>query len=99
MVEFKRVMTLMRSRNRQGASHRDGLRIGMKVSGSVEEGGLLEYFFGRDGTERLGHDKFVEFLRDLHNEVCLPSHSYPSSVSSCIHLFLWFLLFGDSYRC
>lgn len=62
-------MTLMRSRNRQGASHRDGMRTGMKVSGSVEEGGLVEYFFWKDGTRRLGHDKFVDFLRDLQNEV------------------------------
>lgn len=65
-------MTLMRSRSRQGASHRDGMRLGMKVSGSVEEGGLVEYFFGKDGTRRLEHDKFVEFLRDLQNEVPLP---------------------------
>lgn len=38
-------MALMRSHNRQGAQHRDGLRIGLKVGGSVENGGLLEYFF------------------------------------------------------
>lgn len=94
MVEFKKVMSLMRSRNRQGASHRDGLRIGMKVSGSVEEGGLLEYFFGRDGTECLGHDKFVDFLTDLHNEVCLPSHSYPSSVCYSIHPFMVPVVWG-----
>ncbi|KAL1547983.1 calcium uptake protein, mitochondrial-like [Salvia divinorum] len=68
-IEFKKVVTLMRSRNRQGASHRDGMRVGMKVSGSVEEGGLVEYFFGKDGTRRLEHDKFVEFLRDLQNEM------------------------------
>ncbi|KAG6428449.1 hypothetical protein SASPL_112701 [Salvia splendens] len=71
-IEFKKVMTLMRSRNRQGASHRDGMRLGMKVSGSVEEGGLVERFFGKDGTRRLEHDKFVEFLRDLQNEVLFP---------------------------
>lgn len=59
----------MRTRNRQGSSHRDGKRNGLKVSGSVEDGGLLEYFFGKDGNERLGHDKFVKFLRDLHDEV------------------------------
>ncbi|CAM0945274.1 unnamed protein product [Alopecurus aequalis] len=29
--EFKKVMTLMRSYNRQGAAHRDGLRIGLKI--------------------------------------------------------------------
>ncbi|GFP93706.1 calcium uptake protein 1 mitochondrial [Phtheirospermum japonicum] len=67
--EFKKVMSLMRMQNRQGASHRDGKRSGLKVSGSVENGGLLEYFFGKDGNQRLGHDRFVQFLRDLHDEM------------------------------
>ncbi|GFS41730.1 calcium-binding EF hand family protein [Actinidia rufa] len=67
--EFKKVMALMRTHNRQGACHRDGLRIGLKVSGSVENGGLLEYFFGKDGKECLQHGKFVQFLRDLHDEI------------------------------
>ncbi|KAL6523508.1 hypothetical protein OROGR_017111 [Orobanche gracilis] len=67
--EFKKVMSLMRTQNRQGASHRDGKRIGLKVSGSVEDGGLLEHFFGKDGNQRLEHDKFVQFLRDLHDEM------------------------------
>ncbi|KAL6549634.1 hypothetical protein OROHE_008365 [Orobanche hederae] len=67
--EFKKVMSLMRTQNRQGASHRDGKRIGLKVLGSVEDGGLLEYFFGKDGNKRLEHDKFVQFLRDFHDEM------------------------------
>ncbi|KAL3651252.1 hypothetical protein CASFOL_004254 [Castilleja foliolosa] len=67
--EFKKVMSLMRTQNRQGASHRDGKRSGLNVSGSVENGGLLEYFFGKDGNQRLEHDKFVQFLRDLHDEM------------------------------
>ncbi|GMP36810.1 hypothetical protein CsSME_00008815 [Camellia sinensis var. sinensis] len=67
--EFKKVMTLMRTHNRQGARHRDGLRIGLNVSGSVEDGGLLEYFFGKDGKQCLEHGKFVQFLRDLHDEI------------------------------
>lgn len=68
--EFKKVMTLMRSQNRQGANHRDGRRLGVKIS--VENGGLLEHFFGKDGTDCLQHDKFVQFLRELHDEVCEP---------------------------
>ncbi|KAL0330567.1 UNVERIFIED_CONTAM: Calcium uptake protein, mitochondrial, partial [Sesamum radiatum] len=44
--EFKKVMNLMRAHNRQGAVHSDGLRAGHKLGGSVENGGLLEYFFG-----------------------------------------------------
>ncbi|WCJ30345.1 Calcium uptake protein mitochondrial [Euphorbia peplus] len=67
--EFKKVMGLMRAHNRQGAVHRDGFRTGLRVSGSVEDGGLLEYFFGKDGTRRLDHDKFVMFLRDLQDEM------------------------------
>ncbi|KAK9280273.1 hypothetical protein L1049_013961 [Liquidambar formosana] len=67
--EFKKVMALMRAQNRQGAQHRDGLRVGLKVSGSVENGGLVEYFFGKDGKARLQHDKFVQFMRDLHEEI------------------------------
>ncbi|KAI8570591.1 hypothetical protein RHMOL_Rhmol01G0047200 [Rhododendron molle] len=55
--------------NGQGAHHRDGLRIGLNVTGSVENGGLLEYFFGKDGNECLEHEKFVQFLRDLHDEI------------------------------
>lgn len=66
-------MALMRAYNRQGAVHRNGLRVGLKVSGSVENGGLVELFFGKDGTESLQHDRFVQFLRGLHEEVCPPN--------------------------
>ncbi|XP_022143166.1 calcium uptake protein, mitochondrial-like [Momordica charantia] len=65
--EFKKVMALMRKQNRQGARHRDGRRLGMKVC--VENGGLVEYFFGQDGKGSLHHDKFVQFLRQLHDEI------------------------------
>ncbi|KAK4415403.1 Calcium uptake protein, mitochondrial [Sesamum alatum] len=67
--EFKKVMNLMRAHNRQGAVHSYGLRAGHKLGGSVENGGLLEYFFGGDGKKLLHHDKFVQFLRDLHDEM------------------------------
>lgn len=69
--EFKKVMALMRSQNRQGANHRDGRRLGVKSS--IENGGLLEYFFGKDGNACLQHGRFVEFLRHLHDEVCPPN--------------------------
>ncbi|XP_027183323.1 calcium uptake protein, mitochondrial [Coffea eugenioides] len=67
--EFKKVMALMRAHNRQGAFHRDGLRAGHSLGGSVENGGLVAYFFGEDGKRCLHHDKFVQFLRDLHDEM------------------------------
>lgn len=62
-------MALMRACNRQGCQHRGGFRTGLKVSGSVENGGLVDYFFGEDGNARLQLDKFVKFLRELHDEV------------------------------
>ncbi|KAG7021189.1 Calcium uptake protein, mitochondrial [Cucurbita argyrosperma subsp. argyrosperma] len=65
--EFKKVMGLMRKQNRQGAHHRDGRRLGVKAC--VENGGLVEYFFGQDGNGSLHHDKFVQFLRQLHDEI------------------------------
>lgn len=67
--EFKKVMALMRSYNRQGAAHRDGLRTGFKVGQSVENGGVVEYFFGSDGNEPLHFDKFTSFLKELHEEI------------------------------
>lgn len=68
--EFRKVMALMRSQNRQGANHSDGRRAGvLKVAEPVENGGLLEYFFGKDGKNCLQHGRFVQFLRDLHDEV------------------------------
>nr|CAB3447225.1 unnamed protein product [Digitaria exilis] len=67
--EFKKVMTLMRSYNRQGAAHRDGLRFGRNVGQPVENGGLVEYFFGKDGNKHLHYDKFSSFLKQLHDEI------------------------------
>ncbi|XP_011626389.1 calcium uptake protein, mitochondrial isoform X1 [Amborella trichopoda] len=67
--EFKKVMQLMRSHNRQGSAHRDGLRPGFIVGDSVENGGLVEYFFGKDGKSSLQYEKFVKFLKDLHHEI------------------------------
>lgn len=63
------MMALMRACNRQGANHRHGIRTGLKFNGSVENGGLVEYFFGKDGKDCLQLDKFVKFLRDLQDEV------------------------------
>jgi hypothetical protein len=67
--EFKKIMALMRSINRQGSTHRDGLRIGLKAAHPVENGGVVEYFFGNDGNEPLHYDKFSKFLKELHEEV------------------------------
>ncbi|KAJ6857455.1 hypothetical protein NC651_038992 [Populus alba x Populus x berolinensis] len=72
-------MGLMRAQNRQGASHRDGRRFGLKVAVPVENGGLLEYFFGKDGRTCLHQERFVQFLRDFHDEILrLAHHDYRS---------------------
>ncbi|KAK4785712.1 hypothetical protein SAY86_002401 [Trapa natans] len=76
--EFKKVMNLMRSPKRSyGNSHHNhrgstGKRKLMEIKAadqSNENSGLLEYFFGKDGNKKLQHDIFVQFLRDLHEEI------------------------------
>lgn len=62
-------MTLMRAHNRQGAHHSDGHRGGHNLGGHIDSGGLLQDFFGEDGKKRLQYDTFVQFLRDLHEEI------------------------------
>ncbi|KAL3566955.1 hypothetical protein D5086_032370, partial [Populus alba] len=72
--EFNKVMGLMRAQNRQGASHRDGRRFGLKVAEPVENGDLLECFFGKDGRTCLQQERFVQFLRDFHDEILRLAH-------------------------
>ncbi|KAJ6958357.1 hypothetical protein D5086_032361 [Populus alba] len=67
-------MGLMRAQNRQGASHRDGRRFGLKVAEPVENGGLLECFFGKDGRTCLQQERFVQFLKDFHDEILRLAH-------------------------
>ncbi|XP_054819643.1 calcium uptake protein, mitochondrial [Prosopis cineraria] len=67
--EFKKVMALMRSHNRQGAYCRGRQQTRLKCNDSVENGGLVEYFFGKDGKERLQLDRFIQFMRELDNEI------------------------------
>ncbi|KGN55467.1 calcium uptake protein, mitochondrial [Cucumis sativus] len=67
--EFKKVMALMRSHNRQGAQHRNGHRSRLIFDGCVENGGLVEYFFGKDGNAGLQLEKFIQFMKDLQIEM------------------------------
>ncbi|XP_038711652.1 calcium uptake protein, mitochondrial-like [Tripterygium wilfordii] len=67
--EFRKVMALMRDQYTQGARRKDRRRAGFKTSESVENGGVVEYFFGKDGKSCLKHERFVQFLRDLHDEI------------------------------
>ncbi|KAF7833889.1 calcium uptake protein, mitochondrial-like [Senna tora] len=57
--EFNKVMALMRTQNRQVCDQ----------ASPVEDGGLLEYFFGKDGKDCLKLERFRQFLRDLHHEI------------------------------
>lgn len=86
--EFKKVMAMMRAHNRQGAHHRDGLRAGLKVGGSVENGGLVEYFFGEDGKKCLQLNKFIQFLGDLHNEVCEANYPHHYTRKVCASFYV-----------
>lgn len=57
----------MRSHSRHGVHRRNE----QQTDASVENGRMVEYLFDKDGKGRLKHDKFVNFVRDLHDEVCL----------------------------
>ena len=74
--EFKKVMAWMRHLNRYGRTHSGGLRTGLQVSGDVENAGLVELFFDRDGRRQLPMDEFEEFMKKLHIEVLNISTMY-----------------------
>lgn len=67
--EFQMVMASMRARTRKNVRQHDGLRTGLKVQGSVEDCGLIEFFFGKDGQKLLKHEDFEQFLKELHEEI------------------------------
>lgn len=60
-------MHLMQEEKKQGVRFRNKRRFEPKTI--MEDGGLVEYFFGKDGNTCLKHEKFAQFLRDLHREV------------------------------
>jgi len=66
--EFKEVLANLREKTRVGKTS-TGLRPGMKSSGSVEDGGLVEFFFGKNGKKTLTLKKFEDFLSQLHDEM------------------------------
>lgn len=57
------MMELMRDYSRQGK------RSGSRMNRSAENSGLIQFFFGENGNGKLKYETFVEFLRDLHEEV------------------------------
>lgn len=74
----------MRSHNRQGAQHRNGHRSRLIFDGCVENGGLVEYFFGKDGNAGLQLEKFIQFMKDLQIEVtvCYQANFFLSMTQS-----------------
>lgn len=48
---------------------RQGKRSSSRMNRSAENSGLIQFFFGEDGNGKLKYETFVEFLRDLHEEV------------------------------
>lgn len=73
---------------------------GHRLKVSVEDRGLLEYFFGNDGKRSLTLERFVQFFRDLHEEVCdlfsgFVILSYYFFSQLIIFLFLFLPLFSN----
>eukprot|EP00794_Sanderia_malayensis_P016905 gene16905-18611_t len=66
--EFKRVKTIFLSMTSTGMRHRDRSTTGNVL---VEEAhsGIMAYFFGTDGKQKLTVDKFIEFKRKLQRQV------------------------------
>lgn len=73
------MMAELRKQTKAGRNNRGGLRFlsGLKKTGKaqrVDEGGVVEYFFGKDGTKSLSLEEFRKFIEDLQAEVgCAPS--------------------------
>ena len=68
-------------------SHNNKTKDGHRVRVGVEEGGILEYFFGKDGKKGLKHERFVQFFRDLHEEVSYNSPRLSQSYYDCYNSF------------
>lgn len=67
-------MAVLRKQTKAGRNNRGGVRFlsGMRPSGkvsSVDEGGVVEYFFGEDGKKGLTLQQFQTFISELQEEV------------------------------
>ena len=65
--EFENVTNLMRSQSSMGARHRDHQTTGSTLKGI--NSGLIAYFFGQNRKKHLTVDDFLEFQRQLQNEI------------------------------
>lgn len=68
------VMATLRKQTSAGQRNRGGLRFlsgktPPRLGTSVDEGGVVEYFFGRDGKQCLTLEAFQRFMAELQAEV------------------------------
>ncbi|KAF2360889.1 EF-hand domain [Trinorchestia longiramus] len=65
--EFEKVATLLRNQTSMGAKHRDHSNTGNTFKGV--NSALSTFFFGRDLTDKLTIDRFLEFQKQLQQEI------------------------------
>lgn len=66
--EFEKVQNILFSMTQTGMRHRDHAVTGSVLSAHVNSG-IKEYFFGKDLKKRLTVQRFIEFQRNLQQEV------------------------------
>lgn len=69
MEEFKRVIQLMRGKNKEKICQSGALLPTRRSLDSSENIKLLKYLFGNDGKKVLQYQDFILFLEDLHKEI------------------------------
>ena len=62
------VQTIIRSRTTVGQRHRDHANTGNVIKPDVN-GALSKYFFGENLDQKLSYEKFIDFHKDIHDEV------------------------------
>ncbi|CAJ0932721.1 unnamed protein product, partial [Mesorhabditis belari] len=66
--EFYKIQSLVMSQTSIGQRHRDHITPGLSFR--VQTNSALEsYFFGKDGSQKLSAEKFLEFQADLHRDI------------------------------
>ena len=78
--EFEVVTNLMKSQSSLGARHRDHQNTGNTFKGI--NSGLISYFFGANKEGILTVEKFLEFQRQLQNEILRLEFTRKSSGTS-----------------
>ena len=67
-VSLFQVRSLFLSMTSTGSRHRDHKTTGNVLSNEVNTG-LAQFFFGKDGSDKLTVDEFIEFKTNLQEEV------------------------------